>query len=142
MCIIVCDVHHRVQEQLTSISNDGPFSLLLSLLFTSHSCIQKYHKPCKVSKTTNVGCDGVLFLLVVILFFLRYQSMSHCSLHITHGAGILNHIQIRRSHVKASKEAVAVPGEYATKFFPKIYDVLDEKGATTSISCEYFSRSL
>ena len=42
--------------------------------------------------------------------------------------GCLNHIQYRDQKKTASKSASEVPGEYTTKYFPAVYEALEERG--------------
>jgi hypothetical protein len=41
--------------------------------------------------------------------------------------GVLNHVQYRRMHNEASPGALATKGEYATNFFPEVYEALERR---------------
>ena len=42
--------------------------------------------------------------------------------------GCLNHIQYRAQSRTASKSALEIPGEYTTKYFPAVYEALEQRG--------------
>ena len=42
--------------------------------------------------------------------------------------GCINHIQYRAQLRTASKSALEVPGEYTTKYFPAVYEALEQRG--------------